>query len=96
MAIWCRMVATVTRLPRYARNDIVLRWWCFMPDIVNLFEVEPGQKVRLYGEATAEVVSNPKDGVWLFVRYLTSPEDPDQVGEEDMVFAQDVLELVFD
>ena len=65
-----------------------------MADIVNLFEVEPGQTVRLYGEATAEVVSNPRDGVWLFVRYLTSPEDPDQVGQEDMVFAQDVLELV--
>jgi len=45
-------------------------------------------------DATAEVLSNPKDGVWLFVRYLTSPEDPNQVGEEDMVFAQDVLELV--
>jgi hypothetical protein len=67
-----------------------------MPDIVNLFEVKAGQKVRLYSEATAEVVSNPKDGVWLFVRYLTSPEDPDQVGEEDMVFAQDVLELLAD
>ena len=67
-----------------------------MADIVNLFDVEPGQKVRLYGDATAEVVSNPRDGVWLFVRYLTSPEDPDQVGTEDMVFAQDVLELVSD
>ena len=67
-----------------------------MADIVNLFEVEPGQKVGLYSGATAEVVSNPRDGVWLFVRYLTSPEDPDQVGEEDMVFAQDVLELVTD
>lgn len=65
-----------------------------MADIVNLFEVEPGQTVRLHGDATAEVVSNPRDGVWLFVRYLTSPEDPEQVGVEDMVFAQDVLELV--
>lgn len=65
-----------------------------MADIVNLFDVEPGQTVKLYGDATAEVVSNPKDGVWLFVRYLTSPDDPEQVGVEDMVFAQDVLELV--
>ena len=67
-----------------------------MADIVNLFEVEPGQTVRLHGDATAEVVSNPRDGVWLFVRYLTSPDDPDQVGVEDMVFAQDVVELVTD
>lgn len=65
-----------------------------MADIVNLFEVEPGQTVRLHGDATAEVISNPRDGVWLFVRYLTSPEDPEQVGVEDMVFAQDVLELM--
>ena len=65
-----------------------------MADIVNLFEVEPGQTIRLYSEATAEVVSNPRDGVWLFVRYLSSPDDPDQVGQEDMVFAQDVIELV--
>ena len=67
-----------------------------MADIVNLFEVEPGQRIKLYSDATAEVVSNPRDGVWLFVRYLTSPEDPDQVGEEDMVFAQDVIELLAD
>ena len=65
-----------------------------MADIVNLFKVEPGQKIKLYSDATAEVVSNPRDGVWLFVRYLTSPDDPAQVGEEDMVFAQDVIELV--
>ena len=49
-----------------------------MADIVNLFEVEPGQRVKLYSDATAEVVSNPRDGVWLFVRYLTSPDDPGQ------------------
>lgn len=67
-----------------------------MADIVNLFEVEPGQILRLHSDATAEVVSNPRDGVWLFVRYLTSPDDPGQVGEEDMVFAQDVIELVTD
>ncbi len=67
-----------------------------MADIVNLFEVEPGQKVRLHSDATAEVVSNPRDGVWLFVRYLTNSDDPSVVGEEDMVFAQDVVELLTD
>lgn len=65
-----------------------------MADIVNLFEVEPGQVVRLHSGATAEVVSNPRDGVWLFVRYLDSPDDPEQAGVEDMVFAQDVVELL--
>ena len=65
-----------------------------MADIVNLIELEPGQQVRLNNAATAAVISNPKDGVWLFVRYLTHPDDPEQVGVKDMVFAQDVTGLL--
>lgn len=56
--------------------------------------LEPGQKIRIAGGATAEVVSNPRDGLWVFVSYLTSPENPSQVGTEDMVFANDILEVV--
>ena len=65
-----------------------------MADIVNLIELGPGQRVGLHNAATAEVVSNPKDGVWLFVRYLSHPDDPAQAGVEDMVFAQDVVALL--
>jgi hypothetical protein len=65
-----------------------------MADIVNLMDIETGQAVRLSNDATVEVVSNPRDGVWLFVRYLSNPDDPDQVGEEDMVFAQDIAEVL--
>ena len=65
-----------------------------MADIVNLMDIETGQAVRLGNDATAEVVSNPRDGVWLFVRYLSNPDDPEQVGEEDMVFAQDIAEVL--
>lgn len=65
-----------------------------MADIVNLIELEPGQQVRLGSGATAEVVSNPQDGVWVFVRYLTSPDAPEQVDVEDLVFAQDITELL--
>lgn len=65
-----------------------------MTDIVNLIELEPGQQVRLGSGATAEVVSNPQDGVWVFVRYLTSPDDSEQVGVEELVFAQDITELL--
>jgi hypothetical protein len=57
-------------------------------------DIETGQAVRLSNDATVEVVSNPRDGVWLFVRYLSNPDDPDQVGEEDMVFAQDIAEVL--
>ena len=65
-----------------------------MADIVNLMDIETGQAVRLSNDATGEVVSNPRDGVWLFVRYLSNPDDPDQVGEEDMMFAQDIAEVL--
>jgi hypothetical protein len=65
-----------------------------MADIVNLMDIETGQAIRLSNDATVEVVSNPRDGVWLFVRYLSNPDDPEQVGEEDMVFAQDIAEVL--
>jgi hypothetical protein len=44
--------------------------------------------------ATAEVVSNPLDGVWVFARYLSSPGDASLVGTEDMIFAQDIVEVL--
>ena len=65
-----------------------------MADIVNLLDLEPGQRIRLDSDATAEIVTNPRDGVWLFVRYLSHPQEPDQVGAEDMVFAQVVTEVL--
>ncbi len=65
-----------------------------MPEIVNLILLAPDTKIQLVNGATAQVVSNPRDGVWVFARYLTSPEDPSLVGTEDMVFAQDILQVV--
>ena len=65
-----------------------------MSEVVNLLLLAEGEKIGLYSGATAEVVSNPKDGVWVFVRYLSSPDDSSLVGTEDMVFAQDIIELI--
>jgi hypothetical protein len=62
--------------------------------VINLVALEPGDRVRLKNEATAEVVSNPRDGTWIFLRYLESPADPALVGAEELVFADDVLELL--
>ena len=64
-----------------------------MADIVNLITIEEGSRITTLNGATAEVVGNPKDGVWVFVKYLTSPDDPDLIGTEDMVFAQDIAEV---
>lgn len=52
-----------------------------------------GQVIKLRDGATAEVTANPKDGAWLFIRFLTNPDDPSLVGTEDMVFATDVVGL---
>jgi hypothetical protein len=63
-----------------------------MSDPINIRTLQPGTQVTLENGATAEIVSNPADGVWLFARYLSS-RDPALVGTEDMIFAQDVVEV---
>ena len=64
-----------------------------MSDPVNVRDLAVGTRVVLGSGAEAEIVSNPQDGVWLFCRYLASPDDPGMVGQEDMIFAQDVVEV---
>ena len=58
---------------------------------INVRDLVPGTSVVLTGGAVAEIVTNPGDGMWLFVRYLTSPSDPTLVGQEEMIFAPDVV-----
>jgi ABC-type glycerol-3-phosphate transport system substrate-binding protein len=65
-----------------------------MADIVNLITIQEGATISTISGATAEVVNNPKDGVWVFVKYLTSPEEPELVGTEDMIFAPDIAEVL--
>jgi hypothetical protein len=64
-----------------------------MSDPINVRTLTPGTRVALVDGAVAEIVSNPADGVWLFARYLESPGDPGRVGQEDMIFAQDVVSV---
>ena len=35
--------------------------------VINVLTLAPGTRVRLVGDAIAEVVANPQDGVWLLV-----------------------------
>ena len=65
-----------------------------MSEIVNIRLLEPGTKIRLSNTSTGEVVTNFNDGVWVTVRFLTSPDDPSLEGTEDMVFAQDIIEVL--
>lgn len=61
---------------------------------IMLQELALGAMVKLRGDATAEVTGNPKDGSWLFVRYLSRPDDPSQEGTEGLVFADEVLDTL--
>jgi len=63
-----------------------------MSDPINIRFLAPGTQIKLADGALAEIVSNPADGVWLFARYLESPRDPALIGQEEMIFAQDVVE----
>ena len=60
---------------------------------INVRDLVPGTSVVLTSGAEVEVVDNPRDGIWLFARYLSSPRDPMLVGQEEMVFAQDVVAM---
>ena len=62
-------------------------------DLINIRALAPGTRIALADGAVAEIVSNPADGVWVFARYLESPRDPALVGQEEMIFAQDVVEI---
>jgi hypothetical protein len=62
-----------------------------MSDPINVRTLAAGTRIVTADGAVAEIVSNPADGVWLFARYLESPGDPTRVGQEDMIFAQDVV-----
>ncbi len=64
-----------------------------MSDPINIRDLAVGTRVVLATGTEAEIVSNPKDGVWLFARYLSSDEDPAMVGQEELIFAQDVIEV---
>ncbi len=64
-----------------------------MSDPINVRDLTVGTRAVLGSGAEIEIVSNPQDGVWLFARYLSSVDDPAMVGQEEMIFAQDVVEI---
>ncbi|HXF33282.1 MAG TPA: hypothetical protein VN603_01830 [Candidatus Acidoferrales bacterium] len=58
--------------------------------MIAVQDLAPGTKVKLRGDVVAEVTENPRDGVWMYVRYVDGPA----AGREEMVHADDVLGLV--
>jgi len=64
-----------------------------MSDPVNVRGLAVGARVVLASGAEVEIVSNPGDGVWVFGRYLSTADTAGAVGDEEMIFAQDVVEI---
>jgi len=60
-------------------------------DTIIITDLPIGAKVKLRRGVIAEVTANPRDGGWIFVKYLEYPDDPSKVGEDDMAFCTDVL-----
>ncbi len=63
-------------------------------DTVALRDIPEGTKVRLRNGAIAEVTANPRDGGWIFIRFVEFPDEPSRVGEDDMAFCTDVIAVV--
>lgn len=53
--------------------------------MLNLLAIQPGQVIRLKNGATAEVVENVGDGIWLNARFAD--------GGEELVFCEDIAGL---
>ena len=53
-----------------------------------------GARVQRKDGAILEVTGNPRDGAWLLVRVVEDPNDPANIGQEDMVFFTDVEAVI--
>lgn len=63
-------------------------------ELVAIRDLEPGTKIRLRGGIVAEVTENPRDGMWVLVRYLETPTGPPAAERIELAGADDVLARV--
>jgi hypothetical protein len=62
--------------------------------MINILTLKPGTRIKLVGNRIAEIVENMEDGQWVMARTVEAPDDPSQVGEEELCHSQDILSLV--
>ena len=62
--------------------------------VIDVSALEPGTKVGLPDGALGEVVDNPQDGSWVIVKYTAHPLEPEKIGQEEPVFADDLSDPV--
>jgi hypothetical protein len=63
-------------------------------ELVAIQDIDPGSLVRLRGGILAEVTENPRDGMWIVVRYLETADGPVAGERTEMAAADDVLARV--
>lgn len=59
---------------------------------VDLWTLKPGDKIKIYGGAEAEVLSETEDGERIKVRYLEAKDEPSLEGREDLINEDDIEE----
>lgn len=65
-------------------------------ELVSVQRLEPGTKIALKGDIVAEVVENPRDGMWVVVRYLQTPAGIVAGEQVEMTMADDILAVIED
>ena len=60
----------------------------------NFLALTPGQKVETAAGAIGEIIENPGDGTYIFIKIVESEPDPSRVGEEELVWFGDVKRIV--
>lgn len=58
--------------------------------MINLYHVQPGDRLRLLDGRTGSVVENMGDGQWVEVRFA----EQDEHEEPELVHSQDIAELL--
>ena len=59
----------------------------------SIWELKPGEHIKLDQGLVAEVVAPTEDGVWIRVKYIHAPESPDIVGTEDICNTEEILSV---
>jgi hypothetical protein len=61
--------------------------------MIDLLKLEIGTRLRLIDERIAEVVENMGDGQWVLARIIAQHDRADDVGNEELLHAQDIIDI---
>ncbi len=62
--------------------------------MIDVMTIKVGARLQLQEGVIAEVLENMEDGMWLQVRYLAFPAQPNEVGTEELCHAQDIVRVL--